>query len=251
MKQATAKTNLDITQNVNDILSDITNFILSFGGEGKKVTLTFVYANNFQSRLKSLKCKPSTVITFDVETRTDLVKNVNFASINCGKNKYYDLRLFEVKNGLFENFVNIKEIYFEIAEPSPPKKVGITNKQLENLLEKLHPNFFTELKDRIKNYLSGASKEHPFPYMDKLTYKPLSSFYESFPYRNYITPNVEFAFNNGNDFQDKRCGQKRDFSIEISKEKDFAWFSSEYSGCGNGDYYYLINPTTVLFIEKD
>ena len=39
---------------------------------------------------------------------------------------------------------------------------------------------------------------------------------------------------------------------KIGKDGVFrAWFSSEYKGCGNGDYYLLINPTQAIFVEKD
>ena len=46
----------------------------------------------------------------------------------------------------------------------------------------------------------------------------------------------------------------RDYSVETKLGKDGvfrAWFSSEYKGCGNGDYYLLINPTQAIFVEKD
>lgn len=49
-------------------------------------------------------------------------------------------------------------------------------------------------------------------------------------------------------------GTKRDYSVrtKICDDGVFrAWFSSEYAGCGNGDYYILINPTTALFVETD
>jgi hypothetical protein len=30
-----------------------------------------------------------------------------------------------------------------------------------------------------------------------------------------------------------------------------AWYSSEYAGCGNGQYYILINPHYASFMEPD
>lgn len=53
----------------------------------------------------------------------------------------------------------------------------------------------------------------------------------------------------------RSCGNRgRDFSVSINLYNDGsvqAWFSSEYAGCANGDYYLLLNPTTAIFYEKD
>lgn len=69
----------------------------------------------------------------------------------------------------------------------------------------------------------------------------------------YTLQEIELAFKekkSGNWF---KYGTKRDFSVETKYENgEFkAWFSSEYSGCGNGDYYLLLNPTTAVFCETD
>lgn len=49
-------------------------------------------------------------------------------------------------------------------------------------------------------------------------------------------------------------GRGRDFSASINIYDTGtvqAWFNSEYAGCGNGDYYLLLNPTIAIFYEKD
>lgn len=46
----------------------------------------------------------------------------------------------------------------------------------------------------------------------------------------------------------------RDYSVELKYTPNgilAGFFSSEYSGCGNGDYYLLVNATTAIFIERD
>lgn len=46
----------------------------------------------------------------------------------------------------------------------------------------------------------------------------------------------------------------RDYTIEVQPLLDGsvkAYFSSEYAGCGNGDYYLLISPTKAIFYESD
>ena len=46
----------------------------------------------------------------------------------------------------------------------------------------------------------------------------------------------------------------RDYSVEVRLMKNgtlHGWFSSEYRGTGNGDYYILINATQAVFVETD
>ena len=48
--------------------------------------------------------------------------------------------------------------------------------------------------------------------------------------------------------------QGRDLSISTRMCDDGifrAWFSSEFPGCGNGDYYLLLSPTTAVYYERD
>ncbi len=42
-----------------------------------------------------------------------------------------------------------------------------------------------------------------------------------------------------------------DVSFEYNPEKNKAWYSEEYRGCGNGHYYIALNPTHALFVEDD
>jgi hypothetical protein len=49
-------------------------------------------------------------------------------------------------------------------------------------------------------------------------------------------------------------GLKRDISVSLEMGADGifrGWYSSEYSGCGNGAYYLLINSKTAIFCEYD
>lgn len=69
-----------------------------------------------------------------------------------------------------------------------------------------------------------------------------------------IISQIEEAFKEKKEFRFTRYRQKRDFTVSgrmceggIYK----AWFSSEYSGCGNGDYYLLLNPRVAVFYQKD
>lgn len=43
----------------------------------------------------------------------------------------------------------------------------------------------------------------------------------------------------------------RDITIEHSQNHEKIYYSSEFSGCGNGDYYLLANENEVLYLERD
>jgi len=42
-----------------------------------------------------------------------------------------------------------------------------------------------------------------------------------------------------------------DVSFEYNPDKNLAWYSEEYKGCGNGHYYLALDATHVLFYEDD
>lgn len=42
-----------------------------------------------------------------------------------------------------------------------------------------------------------------------------------------------------------------DVSFEYDAERNKAWYSEEYRGCGNGHYYLAIDKNTALFYEDD
>ena len=42
-----------------------------------------------------------------------------------------------------------------------------------------------------------------------------------------------------------------DNSFEYNPEKNKAWYSEEYRGCGNGHYYLALDGNTAVFYEND
>lgn len=42
-----------------------------------------------------------------------------------------------------------------------------------------------------------------------------------------------------------------DVSFEYDPDRNAAWYSEEYRGCGNGHYYLALNHSTALFCEDD
>lgn len=66
---------------------------------------------------------------------------------------------------------------------------------------------------------------------------------------------IKAAFESKVPYSCWKYGSKRDYHVNVQIEdggdKLEAWFSSEYAGTGNGDYYLLLNPTTAVFMEHD
>ena len=48
---------------------------------------------------------------------------------------------------------------------------------------------------------------------------------------------------------DHRLG--RDISISYQSNSPYLYYSSEYMGCGNGDYGLIVNESTYLYLERD
>lgn len=70
----------------------------------------------------------------------------------------------------------------------------------------------------------------------------------------HVIEQLREAIGQKKEYHYSKDGARRDYSLSVKNCKDGvlrAWFSSEYAGCGNGDYYILINPTTALFVETD
>jgi hypothetical protein len=62
----------------------------------------------------------------------------------------------------------------------------------------------------------------------------------------------DFRFTKDDSWLNKKA--KRHYTVEGKMCEDGiyrAWFSSEYAGCANGDYYLLLNPQVAVFYETD
>lgn len=145
-----------------------------------------------------------------------------------------------------------------------------TGYHIENMsfekVEKLvliHPNCPEEVKKREKQEESFWKRVQREKY-DENTWSNLKkgSFFPSqFKFINitkifspWEIEQIERAFKEKSKFNYYREGVKRDFTIngEMCQDGIYrAWYSSEYSGCGNGDYYLLLNPRIAVFCEHD
>lgn len=70
----------------------------------------------------------------------------------------------------------------------------------------------------------------------------------------FVIKKLEDAFLHKTEYNYTKYGKQRDLTVSTKMCVDGvfrAWFTSEYAGCGNGQYYVLLNPTTASFCEWD
>ena len=118
------------------------------------------------------------------------------------------------------------------------------NEEAERFLKKFSPDLWVNLQEKIR-------QDPKYVFNFDSQYKTFD-IRRSFP--NYVLEEIKDAIENKRDYRYREYGEKRTFTVEIETDKDGklrAWYSSEYAGCANGDYYLLINPTTAAFHERD
>lgn len=137
-------------------------------------------------------------------------------------------------------------VFSKIASLSIMDKAEIKGKEIEKaraVQRRIHPNAWDNLREKApEEFLLYRSEE-------RLT---LINMTRKFP--KSVIRGLEEAFRNKARYCYRQNGEKRDWTIEANLCEDGifrAWYSSEYAGCGNGQYYLLINPYTALFCEND
>ena len=71
---------------------------------------------------------------------------------------------------------------------------------------------------------------------------------------SYVIEELQKAFENKTDYRHTKYGKKRKLTVSTKMGTDGvfrAWFASEYTDQGHGQYYILLNPTTASFCEWD
>lgn len=117
--------------------------------------------------------------------------------------------------------------------------------KLDQLIAMFHPNAWTDVKYALQNdpeqrrYYAGLG-------LNLLDMRSRFS--------DKVIRELENAFRNQEDYRACLYGTRRDIRVETRMGADGvfrAWYSSEYAGCGNGQYYLLINPHYASFMEPD
>lgn len=143
----------------------------------------------------------------------------------------------------------------KIEESTRTKKERTNIQCAQTLLKKIHPNVWDELKIQLKEGIKTNVFDTNFTwhFTDKLLrFKNISSLLSS-----YEQERLKDAFENKTQYSwikyaSSNAGRDLRISCEPKEDGVFrCYFSSEYAGCGNGDYWLLINPTTAVFYEKD
>lgn len=148
-------------------------------------------------------------------------------------------------------------VYDEIAnivEVTKKQKVYDNVVNAKTILKKLHSNVWEDIRNEMEDVVNNNIVNNDFEYhfTGKLNFKNVTK---------YLTlseaKRLKEAFENKTEFRwsrytDHQLGRDLKISTEIGKDGKFrAFFSSEYMGCGNGDYWLLLNPTTAIFYETD
>ena len=125
----------------------------------------------------------------------------------------------------------------------------VNERKVKNLIKKIHPNLWADIVTKYNegniDPIGADCKYETRTIKDIFPPKELEGLAEAIKYKQdyHITKYYYGRSPNG-----------RDYSVEVKLCEDGTlrgWFSSEYKGCGNGDYYILINATQAVFVEKD
>ena len=139
-----------------------------------------------------------------------------------------------------------QEMYENMESISLRAEADFDNEQkTRRLVGRFHPNLWTNIQEELINTPSTMKDKY---YNNFSTVNLTSKFPKS------VMAALKKAIENREDYSYRQYGEKRDMSIETKLGDDGvyrAWFSSEFSGCGNGSYYLIINPTTAAFREDD
>ena len=146
-------------------------------------------------------------------------------------------------------------IYDNIIEIEVIKKkehTDIDNAKI--ILKKIHSNVWDDLKEEMNNVIKTGiiDNDFKFHFRGKLNLKNITKYLSSSEKER-----LKNAFETKTPFTWKRytthhSGRDLSISVESGSDGKFrAYFSSEFMGCGNGDYWLLLNPTTAIYYETD
>lgn len=139
-------------------------------------------------------------------------------------------------------YLSWENIYkIEMISPNHPNNVKNQKKKEDQLWNRIVKNRFDEQTWSDLKPEHFRDGKHNFYYISKV-------------FDEYDMQRIQKAFENKEEFHIVKRGKKRDFTATGRMCEDGiyrAWFSSEYSGCSNGDYYLLLNPKIAVFMEHD
>jgi hypothetical protein len=149
----------------------------------------------------------------------------------------------------FPAYDELKEI-IEVKKRKAPNDIS----NAKTILKKIHPNVWESLKTEMNEVINNntISQDFEWHFRGKLKFRNISKLLTS-----TRREELKQAFENKTEFRwNHRTwhhrGRDLSISTQIHEDGQFrAYFSSEYMGCGNGDYWLLLNPTTAIYYEAD
>ncbi len=153
-----------------------------------------------------------------------------------------------------DNIVSIESIYAKDPLTIEQK----LEKSCKEFLRRCDPGLWLNFQDDCKKYLETKNIDDLpcfIRYNGKAKFVSLSSKFDNFKRLN-VKDRIKEAIDSKGSYRysegaKSAAGRDRSLSVATTGDITNAWFSSEYAGCGNGSYYYLINPTTAVYGEDD
>jgi hypothetical protein len=150
----------------------------------------------------------------------------------------------------FPRYDNIESI----VDVTKPIKEYTAIGNAKTILNKIHKNCWLDLQEQMQNVIAGNEpcQDFEWHFMGRLKFRNVASLLREGDRKRLVE-----AFENKTEYRWSRSGSGnngRDLSLstQIGRDGKFrAYFSSEYIGCGNGDYWLLLNPTTAIYYERD
>ncbi len=224
-----------------------------------------------QSILNELTNSPQTAqgkiyeITLNKEEYIPMFGNVT--KFKCrffvGTNGFFCIQPLRRKRSGYRCGLTNEEILslVEVGDEKTPKSYDVMqNAQL--LLKKIHGFAWRELKEKLQKAVDENNPEllsSEYMLMGKVKYRNIVKDIEKYDSysKTEILAGIKKAFDSCEEYRWSHNTYRhtgRDLSLSVKPQPDgsvLAWFQSEFMGCGNGDYYLLINPTTAIFCERD
>lgn len=168
----------------------------------------------------------------------------------------HEVKLFESSGGCLcyaispkKGFVfsNIDHLAHLVSiEPADASSLVEKVRQLAN---RIHPNAWTDVKAKLL--------AKPEEYLANYGYT-VTNIVSKFPadvidsIRTAFETKTRYSYDTGGYFSKRKTGRDLRIECKICDDGIFrAWFSSEFPGCANGDYWLLVNPTTAILKERD
>lgn len=133
--------------------------------------------------------------------------------------------------------------------PVLPPTTEEMHKKIRQWAGRIHPNAWSDLKSKMladpQHYIDNCELVET-NICSKFDWDDIEKIRQAFENKTTFSVRKDSSSDN------ERIGRDLKAEGRVCDDGIFrAWFSSEFPGCLNGDYWLLINPTTAIFKERD